>query len=330
MTDARISVELPRHPKTKKLIRRVGEGGAYRLVCLFLWAAGNRSDGDLAGMSDEDIELSVDWSGEPGAFVRALSEVGFLDGDEGQRSIHGWAEHNPWAAGAEARSEKSRWAALCKQHGRRIAAQMMPDYARRIEEPASSSASGSKSPADGTQNNESGTASGTDKSATGTPSAVPDCASGTQPAGFGSAPSPSPSPFPSPSPLPTSKDQSPIGDLSSAPAAPLPPPKPKPERPKAGKPLSVADLVSEGADPQHAADWMAVRARKKAPLTATAWEAVKREARAAGIKPAEAVKVCAERGWQSFNAAWNWRGDQSPPQGGPPAQRARTVRELSL
>lgn len=127
-----------------------------------------------------------------------------------------------------------------------------------------------------------------------------------------------------------SKDEPPIGGLSPATAAPLPPPKPKPERPKAGKPLSVADLVSEGADPQHAADWMAVRARKKAPLTATAWEAVKREARAAGIKPAEAVKVCAERGWQGFNASWNWRGDQTPPQASPPSQPPRAVRELSL
>ena len=114
------------------------------------------------------------------------------------------------------------------------------------------------------------------------------------------------------------------------PSVPIPPPKPKPERPKAGKPLSVADLVSEGADPQHAADWMAVRARKKAPLTATAWEAVKREAKAAGISSAEAVKVCAERGWQGFNASWNWRGDQTPPQASPPSQPPRAVRELSL
>ncbi len=68
--DARISTALPSHPKTKKLIRRLGAGAAWHLVCLFLWAAANRSTGNLAGMSDEDVELAIDWGGEPGAFVR--------------------------------------------------------------------------------------------------------------------------------------------------------------------------------------------------------------------------------------------------------------------
>ena len=103
MIDARIAVGLPAHPKTKKLIRRVGEAGAWRLVCLFLWVAQSRPDGDLAGMSGEDVELAADWQGEEGAFIKALLEVGFVDGKEGAYSIHSWQEHNPWAAGADAR-----------------------------------------------------------------------------------------------------------------------------------------------------------------------------------------------------------------------------------
>ena len=114
MIDARISVGLPAHPKTKKLIRRLGEGGAWRLVCLFLWVAQSRPDGDLSGMTGEDIELAADWQGEEGAFIKALIEVGFVDGEEGAYSVHDWEEHNPWAAGADARSEKSKWLALCK------------------------------------------------------------------------------------------------------------------------------------------------------------------------------------------------------------------------
>src|SRR5690606_2951978 len=102
------------------------------LVCLFLWAAGNRPDGNLAGMTDEDIELAVDWTGVAGAFVSALAEVAFLDGEEGRRRIHDWDEHNPWASGAETRSEKGRWGALCKQHGRLEAARLMPEYAERL------------------------------------------------------------------------------------------------------------------------------------------------------------------------------------------------------
>ena len=133
-TDARIKTGLPSHPKTKKLVRRLGGDAGWRLVCLFLWAAAHRSDGDLSGMTDEDVELAVDWGGEEGAFVRTLVEVGFLDGEEGARTIHDWQEHNPWAAGSEARSEKAKWAALCKQHGRSEAARAMPEYAARLEQ----------------------------------------------------------------------------------------------------------------------------------------------------------------------------------------------------
>ncbi len=130
--DARISVGLPSHPKTKKLIRRVGEAGAWRLVCLFLWVAQSRSDGDLAGMTGEDIELAVDWQGEEGAFIRALLEVGFIDGLEGVYTIHDWHEHNPWAAGSNARSEKATWSALCRHHSPEKAAEIMPEYAARF------------------------------------------------------------------------------------------------------------------------------------------------------------------------------------------------------
>ena len=176
-SDARISTGLPAHPKTKKLIRRAGVVGAWHLVCLFLWAADNRSDGELTGMSDEDIELAVDWPGEDGAFVRELVAVGFLDGEEGGRSIHDWEEHNPWAAGSDARSEKSRFAALCKQHGRAEAARKMPNYAARMLAAVPNSASGT---------------------ATGTPVALPNPATGVPVAESGSAPSPSPSPSPIP------------------------------------------------------------------------------------------------------------------------------------
>ena len=132
MSDARISTGLPSHPKTKKLMRRLGAAGPWALVCLFLWARDNRSDGDLCGMTDEDIELASDWAGDDGALIAALVSVGFLDGDESSRSIHDWASHQPWSAGADARSQSSKWAALCKRYGRDEAAQRMPEYADRM------------------------------------------------------------------------------------------------------------------------------------------------------------------------------------------------------
>lgn len=190
-TDARLSVGLASHPKTKKLIRRLGTDAAWRLVCLFLWCAANRSNGSLAGMSDEDIELTVDWAGEEGAFAATLREVGFLDGDEYFSSIHDWEEHNPWAAGSEARSEKARWAALCKQHGRPGAAKLMPDYASSIGVASNESTTNSQPLA-------SGKPVAMPKRASSTLDAVPESATSTPLAESSSAPSPSPSPSPSP------------------------------------------------------------------------------------------------------------------------------------
>ena len=109
VTDVRISTAMPQHPKTLKLIRLVGQAGAWNLVVLFAWAAANRSDGDMSGLSDEDIELAAQWDGAPNQFVNALSSARFLDGTAGARRLHDWADHNPWAAGAGARSAKARW-----------------------------------------------------------------------------------------------------------------------------------------------------------------------------------------------------------------------------
>lgn len=131
-TDARISTGLPRHPKTKKLLRRLGTAGPWALVCLIAWTSSSRPNGSFAGMSDEDIELAAEWDGEDGAFVAAMVEVKFLDGEPLSRSLHDWAEHNPWAAGHEERSESAKWAALCKSHGAEGAAQRMPEYANRV------------------------------------------------------------------------------------------------------------------------------------------------------------------------------------------------------
>lgn len=128
-TDARISAELPSHPKTKKLIRRLGQAAGWNLTRLFLWTAANRSDGDLSGMTDEDIELAVDWLGDGGDFVRECVDVGFLDGEDEGRTIHDWEIHNPWAAGAGMRSAKARWNSVKRHHGEDEANRQVPDYA---------------------------------------------------------------------------------------------------------------------------------------------------------------------------------------------------------
>lgn len=73
-----------------------------------------------------------------------------------------------------------------------------------------------------------------------------------------------------------------------------------------GKPAawSTRNVLAEGVDPVHLKDWVKAR---KSPLTETAWKGLKAEAEKAGITPAEAVRICAVKGWRGFNSTWNWR-----------------------
>lgn len=75
----------------------------------------------------------------------------------------------------------------------------------------------------------------------------------------------------------------------------------------AGKPRKSSDvegLVELGVGRQVAADFIAIRKAKRAPLTATALEGIKREAGKAGITLEDALRTCIERGWHGFRADW--------------------------
>ena len=105
---------------------------------------------------------------------------------------------------------------------------------------------------------------------------------------------------------------------ATPPAEPPPPPDPRPEppAPPVAKPARfepLAALLALGVDAQVAADWLAVRKAKRAALTQTALDDVVSEAHKAGISVAQAVRICAARGWQGFRASWDWRDDR--PQG---------------
>lgn len=306
MADARIQTSLPTHPKTKKLIRRLGAGGAWHLIRLFLWAAENRSDGDLSGLTDEDLELAVDYDGEEGLFVQTLASVGFLDGEERARIIHDWAEHNPWAAGAESRSEKSRWAALCKRHGRDHAAIVMPEYAARLQKHSSEHAN-----------------------------QLPESASGTPLAESGSAPSPLPLPSPLPSPIPnTSSLRSEEGKSDAG--APPPPPAPPvdPEKPKKAKTPSVLAGKPDDVTDQTWGDWQALRKAKKAPATETVVKTARVEAGKAGLSLEDFLQIWCMRGSQGLQADWlkpdelKGRAKASPHSGFDPSRYGTGTRRI--
>jgi hypothetical protein len=125
--DLRISAAFPRHPKTVKLRRRLEERGPYSLICLWAFVADNRPDGNLNGLTVEDIEIAAEWTGEPGAFVTAAVGVGWLDGSDGSYSLHDWLDHQPWVANRPARVEAAR-AAARKRWSKEVACE--PDATR--------------------------------------------------------------------------------------------------------------------------------------------------------------------------------------------------------
>jgi hypothetical protein len=81
----------------------------------------------------------------------------------------------------------------------------------------------------------------------------------------------------------------------------------KPPRKRSGAAaqlVSLDDLIAEGVERQHAADWLHVRKKKDAPLTQTAWALIKTEAEAAAMSLDAVVKMAAENSWGSFRAKW--------------------------
>lgn len=132
--DVRVNCALFEHPKLKKLRRRLGYEGCFRLIHLFAYARQNNPDGSFVGMSDEDIELAVNWAEDrPGEFIAALLDVRFMEGEPGARCIHDWAEHNPFSVDAPLRSIRSAWAVTVRHHGYEVAAKRYPDYAAQIK-----------------------------------------------------------------------------------------------------------------------------------------------------------------------------------------------------
>jgi uncharacterized protein YdaU (DUF1376 family) len=92
-----------------------------------------------------------------------------------------------------------------------------------------------------------------------------------------------------------------------APTVELPTPTPTPT------PSTTTSLRSVGAKrpddvPEDVwRDFLAVRKAKRSPLTPKAFEGIEREAKKAGLSIAEALTICIERGWQGFQASWDWK-----------------------
>jgi hypothetical protein len=117
----------------------------------------------------------------------------------------------------------------------------------------------------------------------------------------------SPSVIKPPSLPESTEKEPPIKRVSQPPDSLIPDslnPEPKKKTPRKRAVVSVDDLIAEGIDPQHAADWLTARSKKSLPLTPTAWEQTKGEAKKSGMTVPEAIKVAAGNGWAGFKASW--------------------------
>jgi len=112
--DLRIYSDFFRNAKTQLLHRRLGSDGVLSLLQLWCAAADGYPDGDLSGKTDELLEIMAGWTGEPGLFPKTLRDVGFIDGEELQSSLHNWAERQPWVVERPQRSAKAQKAARAR------------------------------------------------------------------------------------------------------------------------------------------------------------------------------------------------------------------------
>lgn len=111
MDDFRVYVDLPDHPKTRALARRLGSLPAAIGVVVTLWAHARKvaPSGELHGATAADLAVWCRWDGDPDALALALvaSCPGHLRGfltslPGGGFRLNGWSERQPRAAHAHA------------------------------------------------------------------------------------------------------------------------------------------------------------------------------------------------------------------------------------
>ena len=85
------------HPKFADFKVRINASKAVALgylECIWHFTGHNAPQGNIGKFTDSQIESWVEWDGEPGALIQALTESGWLDVDSVHRlMVHDWHEH---------------------------------------------------------------------------------------------------------------------------------------------------------------------------------------------------------------------------------------------
>jgi hypothetical protein len=112
--DIRLSTSFWDHWKTVILKSELGYPAVESLQRLWCFAAINKPDGKLTGMTIRTIEIASHWPGQTGELVSKLVELCFLETVEGVFVLHDWADHNGWVVHAKERSEQGKKGAAAR------------------------------------------------------------------------------------------------------------------------------------------------------------------------------------------------------------------------
>jgi hypothetical protein len=63
-------------------------------------------------------------------------------------------------------------------------------------------------------------------------------------------------------------------------------------------------LINLGVEKEIISDWLAVRKKKKATNSETAFKKIESEIKKSKLKPNEAIKIAVENSWSGFNSSW--------------------------
>lgn len=116
--DYRVKTSWRTSRKRKLLHRALGDRAVLAIMDLWSFAAAEKPDGDLSGMTDEEIAAEVDYPGSGADLVGELLKVGLMDGGEGARSLHDWGHHQPYNTWCAEQKASAKNLALRQWHER--------------------------------------------------------------------------------------------------------------------------------------------------------------------------------------------------------------------
>jgi len=112
VTDIRLQLTFLANRKVKRLRKALGAEGVLALIELWCYIASNEPDGFMLGWAPEEVEAAASWDGNGGEFFQQCRACGLIDEVEGGGfCVHDWAENQPFAVDAPARSERGKKAA---------------------------------------------------------------------------------------------------------------------------------------------------------------------------------------------------------------------------